>query len=1201
MELSLNKDWELSCRPLFPDPEIPENLNVISADLPDDVILSLMKHGIVNDPVVRRNFLECKWIGKCEWRYRRSFIPETEAGRTFLVFSGLAGKAAVFLNGKELAVHNSMHRELRLEITGLIEAGKAAELEVRLRPFDGDSLRVPVISWFSQWSGGVYDAAFCEKRSAVRKPDYSYGWDWTQGLPICGIEGGVRLESYGFAVIRNLILHPENSGRLLCNFDLETALAEMVSAEAVLRILKKGETAAVLEKKETLIAGPGVIEYELSAVVPDPKLWFPAGYGEQNLYELELEIRKEGASPVSVKKTFAFRSVRIHEQRFTERQGEFRLLINGIPVFAHGANWIPPDIIPARVTEKRIRRLLELAALGGINYLRFWGGGYCENELFYDLCDRYGILIWQDFMFSGPEIPEFDPVFREECRKEAREVIARLSHHPSIAVWCGSNETDDYHCANGTQHRSTFRPETHYYGWRLLHKDFPRIFAEILPEAVYIPSCGFIGNAAPESAKINDHGFGTSHKSHAGQFCSDREFDEFSAVPAFWNEVYGVSPDEESSWSRYLAAQDVDRITNPVLTDHSVLECQRNDEMLRFFDQYSFDAPEFRYEYDVRKLFRFYAKAHCEVVLRNMQFLRRNMQFAGGVAFWMFNSAFTMHGWGMVDYYGSPKPVFYAMARMCKAALAIPAVYDKRIEIHLSGFFADTRDIPVKWCVSRFDGTELFRCSELVRGFSGGSRKIAEIPLEQIKNFEPESCFVAAFADGVPCTRFFVPERTRKLPDADVELRRISPAEIELFSRGFAANVSLFPCTENCYPEDNWFDLLPGERKRIRFRGETPENISVDWENRNRGLSIINSVQKGNLWEVEFFNPGESVQTAELSVEAAELFPIAGRAISLNPGEVCTLTLPVQPRLIPACPFFSKAVLKWNGKTLTSAVRFPEQLYFRNGIFEFTNRTGLPLQLPSLKYTAEQTDGSLHEKVSPAETLAPDQTFRFDFSPPDSIYPFRNGLVAGETAHRFFLDPSVTLTEEMLELLPVKPADAKSSTCQTADFPVPDLLSGNGVLFEAEPGKTVRMFFHRYQDVLIFTAFLHRIPFRQTQTNEAVFLESHLMLILESADHSFYRDYSLAQTRFGNEVFLRRGSSGLLKGRREFVDSTLEIHYFPESEISAWRFSLDLRKAGAEDFFRNGTFLVSGSVCWEGHSCFIPGTTARIRIPVSLK
>ena len=93
----------------------------------------------------------------------------------------------------------------------------------------------------------------------------------------------------------------------------------------------------------------------------------------------------------------------------------------------------------------------------------------------------------------------------------------------------------------------------------------------------------------------------------------------------------------------------------------------------------------------------------------------------------------------------------------------------------------------------------------------------------------------------------------------------------------------------------------------------------------------------------------------------------------------------------------------------------------------------------------------------------------------------------------------------------------------------------------------------------------------------------------------------LAQTRFGNEVFLRRGSSGFLKGRREFVDSTLEIHYFPESEISAWRFSLDLRKAGAEDFFRNGTFLVSGSVCWEGHSCFIPGTTARIRIPVSLK
>ena len=309
----------------------------------------------------------------------------------------------------------------------------------------------------------------------------------------------------------------------------------------------------------------------------------------------------------------------------------------------------------------------------------------------------------------------------------------------------------------------------------------------------------------------------------------------------------------------------------------------------------------------------------------------------------------------------------------------------------------------------------------------------------------------------------------------------------------------------------------------------------------------------------------------------------------------------MQPRLIPSCPFFSKAVLKWNGKTLTSAVRFPEQLYFRNGIFEFRNQTGKPLALPPLKYSAERMDGVLHEKSSPAETLAPDQIFRFDFTPPDSIHPFRSSLTAGSEMHPFFLDPSVALTEEMLELLPVKPADAKSSTCQTADSPVPDLLSGNGVLFEAESGKTVRMFFHRYQDMLIFTAFLHRIPFRQTRTNEAVYLESHLMLILESADHPFYRDYSLAQTQFGNEVFLRRGSSGFLKGRREFVDSTLEIHYFPESEISAWRFSLDLRKAGAEDFCRNGTFLVSGSVCWEGHSCFIPGTTARIRIPVSLK
>lgn len=361
-DLSLNGQWRLTC----------DDGRTFPATVPGDIILDLMRAGAVSDPNIRDNFRECRELGEHTWSYEKNFSLRLHPGTRYtLWFDGLAYVAEILVNGTPAGHHKSMHRPCRLDISARLRDGEN-HLEVRLKPFDSGIRTTPLVDFhLTGWSDAIYDRELCRKRGAGRKADYTYGWDWAQGLPVCGIWRDCGLEILRFARIRDPHIRAGLDGVVRCAFTLESVLTGVVDGALRLTVRHRGQVAAQMEVP--VVLGPGCWEYEQTLRIDNPALWYPRGYGEQPMYELEISI-SHGGEETSRNVRFAFRNVELDWRNIVPEQDVFRFLVNGVSVFAKGANWIPAGIIPGRVTGDRLRTLLELAAAAEMNYLRIWGG-----------------------------------------------------------------------------------------------------------------------------------------------------------------------------------------------------------------------------------------------------------------------------------------------------------------------------------------------------------------------------------------------------------------------------------------------------------------------------------------------------------------------------------------------------------------------------------------------------------------------------------------------------------------------------------------------------------------------------------------------------------------------------------------------------------------------------------------------------------
>ena len=281
------------------------------------------------------------------------------------------------------------------------------------------------------------------RRAFVRRPQYSTGWDWGAKIPTCGIVGNAYLRFEEKAIIRGVNLWVErlDAPAILCA-EIETELLNKfgtADAEFQLEMYDDGNLCAVASLSDQLLCSGSnfsMLRFELQ----NPQLWWPNGMGKQPLYTVRVSIRIGNTVSSYPEFRFGVRTITLNTARQSEENRAFELIVNGVPIFCKGGNWIPCDSIYARVTDKTYRTLVSQAAQANFNMLRVWGGGIYERDIFYDACDEAGILLWHDFMFGCSAYPDHRENFRELCRQEMNVQTKRLRCHACMAMFCGNNE-----------------------------------------------------------------------------------------------------------------------------------------------------------------------------------------------------------------------------------------------------------------------------------------------------------------------------------------------------------------------------------------------------------------------------------------------------------------------------------------------------------------------------------------------------------------------------------------------------------------------------------------------------------------------------------------------------------------------------------------------------------------------------------------
>jgi beta-mannosidase len=397
--------------------------------IPGDIHSALVVAGRIPDPLVAMNEADVQWVGEATWEIQRTVV---------LPASALAGKwavldlefvdtvADVIVNGVKIARLASCFIRHRLDVTKALRRGKNT-IVLRFHSAAAEAKRLAAIQPFPiPWSVSNNRIA---DMNMIRKAQCHAGWDWGPCIMAMGVYAEPKLRLFDAARIEHMVVRQKHhdSGRVSVTADVELAACRdgMVPVSFAF--------AGKVARGEVAVSAAGGGKIALSIDVDQPKLWWPAGYGAQPLHEAVVEIPGD-----RVEKKIGLRKLElVNEPDAIGASMIFR--VNGVDIFAKGANWVPADALPARMTGERIARLLGEAVAANMNMIRVWGGGFYELDVFYDLCDELGLLVWQDMMFSCSQYPS-TPAFLAEADGEIRYQVKRLASHASIALWCGDNE-----------------------------------------------------------------------------------------------------------------------------------------------------------------------------------------------------------------------------------------------------------------------------------------------------------------------------------------------------------------------------------------------------------------------------------------------------------------------------------------------------------------------------------------------------------------------------------------------------------------------------------------------------------------------------------------------------------------------------------------------------------------------------------------
>lgn len=440
--IQLDQNWEFKQTTSLGDGVAQDFLPV--SQFPTVSYLDLLHHNLIPDPYLDQNELETLWVNHADWTYRTTQVgPYTidPEERAIIVFEGLDTAVEVFLCGKRILSSKNMHVSRRVDITSFFQQGKLPRCTLELRFTSAIT--------FSQKEreriGYKRDENMTfgnDERLFLRKAQYHWGWDWGPTVQPCGPWKPIYLEFFRMRIAKEKVLvtrdmAPDLKSAAISVRGFIDCPRDVIDLTAILL----DPSGITIDKQLTPINKLDG-SFEVKITVDDPQIWYPFQYGEQPLYLFRLEL-----GDVDVfEQTVGLRRVRLLQHALKKAKGtSFVFEINNIRIFCGGSCWIPGDFLLPRMTLERYESWISTIKRGNQSMVRVWGGGIVEDDCFYNICDREGILIWQDFLFACGNYPA-SPDFVESVQNEAEQQVIRVGHHPSLVIWAGNNE--DYQLAN---------------------------------------------------------------------------------------------------------------------------------------------------------------------------------------------------------------------------------------------------------------------------------------------------------------------------------------------------------------------------------------------------------------------------------------------------------------------------------------------------------------------------------------------------------------------------------------------------------------------------------------------------------------------------------------------------------------------------------------------------------------------------------
>ena len=742
-----NGEWQYLYLDPQEDVKLPDlndsHWNAIS--VPGDINTQLMKDGILPDLQFDTLGRTAYWVSAKEWWYMLRFDADFQkAEKTELVLDFVDGNAEIWLNNKKLGEMENAFYPHRFEVSDALKT-KNNVLLVRFASIN-DLLGGKRLDPLRGWG---------ERRAFIRKPQFNFGWDWALPIPGLGLAGDVYIENGNLYHFTENGIYTTKEGRVDMNFEVSKP-AKVAGYNIVISIEGHGTEIHDTIKREENIAYKSYRYYNIT----NPKLWFPNGYGTPNLYQYEIKLLVDGKVRDQKKGKFGIREIKIRENPFTEKAGigyAFEILVNDQPIFVKGSNWIPTEIWPGSIKPEKYRFYLEKAAEANFNMLRVWGGGMYEQDLFYEICDELGIMVWQDFMFAGAGYP-VDSLM-DEIIKEAKYQIYRLRNHPSIVIWCGTNE-DFYswnHPKEGEISEQSDIVETKdidKYEVDRSHDD------EIIYSMILRGLVGRLGLDVPyiESSPMSREDAGNypnSGNSHIScwkyaLFSCGKEPSKwrghFENVCSFDSEFCIQGPANVNTIKSFFQKENY---WPP--NEAWIYHIQRGHANLPHYQQTMFIAGDIFGEINSLEEYVKYGQAtHLEQTRAEYESARYDRPNNGGTMSWMFNDCWPTSNWSIIDYYYQPKPAYYAAKRSCKPILPIIFERNKIIRFAIANETLEKQEIKVVYGQQNLSGNILWEKEKEFSLNENITEEFDRISKEELKPSADSYLFIKSVINGKP-------------------------------------------------------------------------------------------------------------------------------------------------------------------------------------------------------------------------------------------------------------------------------------------------------------------------------------------------------------------------------------------------------------------------------------------------------------------